>query len=217
MGKITILSDTHETHNNINCKGGEGDILIHCGDITMNGGYGATMDFLGWFDKQPHEHKIFIAGNHDWDFETKPEWLENTLKTLELSNIFYLENSSVTIEGTKFWGSPVTPRFFDWAFNKDKGNTIKQTWDLIPQDTDVLITHGPPFGRLDQNKVGTRCGCEELSIVIETIKPKIHCFGHIHQDQPLTSYNGHTTFINASVLNESYALVSEPITIEKWW
>lgn len=211
---LTILSDTHGKHNNINCKGGKGDVLIHGGDITMNGGKEAIIDFIEWFVKQPHEHKIFIAGNHDWDFERQLGWVSNIVGS---TNLIYLENSSVIIDGVKFWGSPITPTFHNWAFNRDRGPEIRKYWDKIPKDTDVLITHGPPFGRLDQNRTGTRCGCEELSIAIETIKPKIHCFGHIHQDQPLTSYNSYTTFINASVLNESYQLVSEPITFEKWW
>jgi len=87
----------------------------------------------------------------------------------------------VIIEGVKFYGSPWQPRFFDWAFNLDRGEEIKKKWDLIPMDTDVLITHGPPYGILDLTHEGEKVGCEELMKAVLRVQPKIHIFGHIHE------------------------------------
>jgi Icc-related predicted phosphoesterase len=85
-----------------------------------------------------------------------------------------LENSSVLVNGLKIYGLPITPYFLGMAFNKRRGDEIKKVWKKIPSDTDIPITHGPPFGILDKN-----VGCEELLAKVIKVKPKLHVFGHI--------------------------------------
>ena len=130
------------------------------------------------------------------------------------SNEIYLENSRMELLGLKIWGSPVQPEFNNWSFNVARGTAIRRYWEMIPADTDVLVTHGPPFGVLDQvNPSTAHLGCEELAKVIEEIKPRLHLFGHIHGGHGSSASNG-TQFVNASVVNEAYRLVYEPQVVE---
>lgn len=126
--------------------------------------------------------------------------------------VVYLNDSSVEIEGIKIWGSPITPWFNDWAFNRDRGSEIKKHWDLIPDDIDILVTHGPPFGILDETVYGKRTGCEELLLRVYQVKPKYHIFGHIHKDYGSFT-KGEITFINASVLDDWYEMRNEAVEI----
>ncbi len=206
---ITTLSDTHGLHRRIKDIP-LADIIIHAGDISNIGEEHQVIDFLNWFADLPHQHKIFIAGNHDFFFERESKkYIEKIIP----SNIIYLNDSSCTIDSINIYGSPITPRFYDWAFNRDRGKNIQQHWKLIPTDTDILITHGPPFGKLDATTNNLRTGCEDLLKVVEKIKPKYHIFGHIHEAYGMT-YNEHTTFINASILDEHYRIKNKPFFIE---
>jgi Icc-related predicted phosphoesterase len=117
------------------------------------------------------------------------------------------------LNGIKIWGSPVTPWFFNWAFNRHRGDPIKKHWDLIPGDTDVLITHGPVFSVLDKTSNGQHVGCEDLLKKVQEIKPKVHVCGHIHEAYGKVEETG-TKFFNASILNERYLMVNSPIAFE---
>jgi Icc-related predicted phosphoesterase len=91
---------------------------------------------------------------------------------------------------------------------------MKSKWDMIPEDTDILITHGPPFGHLDVVKGRTdHLGCEVLTERLKIVKPKIHIFGHIHSGRHIYERDG-ILFINASVLNEQYKYEYKPITFD---
>ncbi|HEX8516878.1 MAG TPA: metallophosphoesterase [Bacteroidia bacterium] len=138
--KFVAISDTHGQHNNLRLP--QADVIIHAGDITKRGNKEEVVEFLTWFAELPFTYKIFIAGNHDFFFE---ESSEAEIENLIPSNVIYLCNNSVLINGIKIWGSPITPYFFNWAFNRHRGDDISKYWDLIPMDTDILITHGPPF------------------------------------------------------------------------
>lgn len=107
------------------------------------------------------------------------------------------------MEGIKFYGSPWQPWYYDWAFNEQRGEKIKAKWDLIPEDTDVLITHGPPMGILDKTLESGHVGCEELVKAVHRIKPKLHIFGHIHEDHGELRLHG-THFVNAASCNLKY-------------
>lgn len=205
--KVVAISDTHMRHEDIDLP--KGDLLIHAGDISSKGTKDEIVDFLSWFSNQPHQYKIFIAGNHDFMFERRGREIREYIP----DNIIYLQNSGTEINGIKFWGSPVQPEFYDWAFNVERGAKIKRYWDLIPVDTDVLITHGPPFGILDSSIRRKSQGCEELLIAVEKIKPKYHIFGHIHEGYGAYT-NDITKFINASVLNEKYLYTNDPIVFD---
>ena len=175
--KIVCLSDTHNCSEQIIVP--DGDILIHAGDATIRGTIDEIILFNEWFANLPHTYKVFVAGNHDWLFETNNSYARNSLD----KSIIYLQDSWVEIGGLKIYGSPWQPRFFDWAFNLMRGAELAEKWKLIPDDTDILITHGPPFGILDdvpRQYFIENTGCEELRKRVETIKPKLHIFGHIH-------------------------------------
>jgi Icc-related predicted phosphoesterase len=204
--KIVLISDTHTNHN---FRIPEGDILIHAGDVSSRGTKAEVDAFIQWFQSQPHKYKIFIAGNHDFYFEDAAKNNEQT----EFENLIYLNDSGCEINGLKFWGSPIQPTFFDWAFNRKRGAEIKKHWDLIPTDTDILITHGPPHKILDLTTNGTYSGCKELKKKVIKIQPKLHVFGHIHEGYGTTTINK-TLFVNASLLNEKYQSVHIPIVID---
>jgi Icc-related predicted phosphoesterase len=206
--RIVCISDSHGQHAKLRVP--DGDMLIHAGDFMAFGDRPKEIvDFNHWLGKQPHWFKVVIAGNHDVMFELHPRAARELL-----DNAIYLENSGTELAGLKIWGSPVQPEFNNWAFNVTRGAPIRRYWKMIPADTDVLVTHGPPFGILDQSHPSTvHLGCEELAKVVEQIRPKLHVFGHIHGGQG-ESFVNETRFANASVVNEAYRLVCEPIVVE---
>lgn len=207
MPRIVCLSDTHNCNEQIRVP--DGDILIHAGDATIQGTIDEIVLFNEWFARLPHRHKIFVAGNHDWLFET-----DNRLARKLLDDkIIYLQDSSAEIEGLKIYGSPWQPWFFDWAFNLPRGERLAEKWRLIPDDTEILITHGPPFGILDFPPDETSVGCEMLRLRVEEIRPKLHIFGHIHHSYG-TEENFGTKFINASNCDEAYEPANSPIVFD---
>lgn len=206
--KIGIISDTHGMHDQVRVP--PCDVLIHAGDCTNDAGQKSLRDFLTWFERQPAEHKILIAGNHDWAFEKWPEL--STLMVKEMApSVTYLQDSGHVIDDVVFWGSPMSPRFFDWAFNRDRGPDIKRHWDLIPDNVDVLVTHGPVKGFLDFNSNDKfHCGCEDLLNRVLEVNPKLHCCGHIHEGYGQDILN-ETVLVNASVVTRRYIPSNAPI------
>jgi len=209
--KITCVADTHRSHNDL--KLDRGDILIFAGDIDCWGNNAKLVlkDFSYWLKIQPFKYKIIIGGNHD---ELLEKLGYNIIKNdyfKEQDNIFYLENNNCIIEGIKFWGSPITPAFNNWFFSANRGNEIAKIWKKIPKDTDVIITHGPPYGVLDETLRGEKVGCYDLGLAVIKIEPRYHIFGHIHLEGGKAVFQNGTTFINCSVLDEDYDLVNEPI------
>lgn len=204
--KIVCWSDTHTRHAEVSVP--PGDILVYAGDMTDMGELESLKSFSNFLGTLPHPHKIVIAGNHDFCFQKKPE-----VSRILLTNCIYLEDKAVTIEGIRFYGSPWQPWFCDWAFNLPRGPLIRAIWDRIPENTDILLTHGPPYGHGDTTCVGEKVGCMDLLHAVERIKPKYHIFGHIHE-APGVSSNGVTTFVNASTCNFKYEPVHPPIVLE---
>lgn len=183
--KILHISDTHGFHGSFPDSRFEGiDVVVHSGDCSnyrntlMN--LPEVLNFISWYKSVPVKHKIFVAGNHDTAIErnlvTPDQFAE--------AGIIYLENAATTIDGVKFWGSPITPTFGDWAFMKSR-EKINKVWERIPEDTNVLVVHGPPksvrdlsfdpFGKLEM------CGCSALFKKCKKLPAlKAVCFGHIH-------------------------------------
>jgi Icc-related predicted phosphoesterase len=205
--KIVFISDTHGQHEKLVLP--EGDMIIHAGDVSKRGGMAEMEYFLNWYESLPFTHKVFTVGNHDFLAENAPE----IFKKLIPNNCIYLENSDVVIEGIRIWGSPITPWFFDWAFNRQRGADIAKYWATIPEGTDIIVTHGPAYNILDRTTRGDLTGCVDLKTKIEEIKPKYHVFGHIHEAYGMKMV-GETTFINASVLDEQYRFVNKPIVLD---
>jgi Icc-related predicted phosphoesterase len=206
--KFVAIADTHGKHKELSLPAG--DVLIHAGDISMKGDESEILDFLDWFKDQKHQYKVLVAGNHDFYFEREAE---KQIQKIIPQNIIYLNDSGTTINGINIWGSPITPWFFNWAFNRHRGEPIKRHWDLIPHDTDILITHGPVLKILDKTIKNQYAGCEDLLNKIRDIMPKVHICGHIHEAYGAMNHP-EIKFINASVLNEKYELKNDPIVFE---
>lgn len=206
--RFVTIADTHGKHEDLTLPAG--DVLIHAGDVSLKGEESEVLTFLNWLENLNYRHKILIAGNHDFYFERQSE--EQIEKILP-PNVVYLKDSGTTINGLKVWGSPVTPWFLNWAFNRRRGDPIRRHWDLIPDGTEILITHGPSFRTLDTNKKGEHLGCKDLFNRIHEIKPKIHVFGHIHEAYGTIEKSG-IKYINACVLNEKYELTNDPLVFD---
>jgi Icc-related predicted phosphoesterase len=205
--KIVCISDTHGLHQQLQLP--EGDVLLHAGDFTANGEIPQVQDFLAWFAAQPFRHKVFIAGNHDFLVERQPARFRSMIP----EGCTYLENSGAYIGGIYIWGSPITPWFYDWAFNRQRGKDIRRYWHRIPFHTDILVTHGPPYGIRDLNLHGTLTGCRDLNYRVWEVAPRIHVFGHIHEAYGITEVND-IRFINAANLDVDYQVAHEPILVE---
>lgn len=212
---ITFISDTHSLHDSIDMPL-NGDVICHCGDLSNIGTAREVDNFMRWYSELDPPYKILIAGNHDISAEKARD---RFLKSIP-DNIIYLENNPVEINGVKFWGSPVTPEFgIGWAFNRKRGEDIKQIWDDIPDDTDVLLTHGPPYGVGDgiiMADVGEdpHKGCEELMTRVDKVRPKIHAFGHIHEARSIYhDPEKDVAFLNCSIVSRFMKVVNNPIKV----
>lgn len=217
--KILCISDTHNKHKQIPKEylenlDGSIDTIIHAGDMTGRGYKNEILPFLDWFNDLNFKNKILIAGNHDFYFEQKGVEKDIADMLKNRPNITYLNDSGVEIDGVKIWGSPVQPWFYNWAFNR-RDAEIKPHWDLIPLDTDVLITHGPVKGYLDLTMDGTSTGCPFLLERIAELKNlKLHVCGHIHEAYGKVVFPDGQVFLNASVLDHNYNMRNRPIIIE---
>lgn len=193
--KVICISDTHNTQPDLP----GGDILIHAGDVSQYGMFDEIQEQLDWLNSQPHRWKIAIAGNHDLLLD--PEFVKahpdrelekpgKERSDLQWGDIIYLNNSAVELEipcsnsspksrTVTIFGSPLTPRFGNFAFQygpKEAEN--HDIWEKlsIPPTTDILITHGPPFEHLDDGGKG----CALLLKALWNIQPRLMVFGHIH-------------------------------------
>ena len=240
--RITHISDTHNKHNQLNGLLPGGDLLIHSGDISSLGRKSEVERFVKWFnDIDNYTTKVFIAGNHDITFdreillrnklahfegknvndydtscsEGKPQWLEELLGIHLRPNVFYLENNFIEIDQIKIWGSPITPSFgYGWAFNKDRGYDINQIWNRIPNDTDIVITHGPIHSYCDRtDRGGLNVGCEQLYHRLNEVQPQLHFSGHIHEAYGYRQTNWGYAF-NGCNCDLSYLVNNKPMTFE---
>ena len=198
--RIVHISDTHSRHHQLPDLPAA-DMIIHSGDLSFAGTGNEVKDFIDWFGGLPYKYKIFIAGNHDFCLEgKKQERIQHFLP----ENCFYLYNSGITIEGLKFWGVP----FF---VSDDANSSFPQIMSQIPADTDILITHRPPYGILDRTG-DVSFGCPDLLIAVMEISPRYHLFGHAHNAYGTRKLH-ETTFVNASFVNEDYYLWNEAFVL----
>ncbi len=216
--KVVAISDTHGQHHNMRCPVPDGDILIHAGDFTSRGGRASVQNFAEWIGGLPHRHKLVIPGNHDEYVEIMPE---DSKRIMEELGVHLLLHQAITIEGVQFFGSPYTPEYFDWSFMQRRGAESQRRWEDIPHDTDVVITHGPPYGhgdRVPARRGGEArlAGCLELLRRLCFVKPKYHICGHIHEGYGVTVSDEapETVFINASICTEGMRPKNAPIVFE---
>lgn len=212
--KLVAISDIHisDAHQKREIDLPEGDLLIVAGDLTSTGTPAQLVAFNNYLEKHKSKYNykpLVIAGNHDFALEQNPDEAIDILTAAD-----YIEDALVEIGGVRIWGSPWTPTFFDWAFMKDRGSEIREMWEMIPENLDVLVTHGPPWGILDF--CGSHAGCSDLLDIVTTkltTAPRFHIFGHIHE-----GFGSHETektqFLNVSVCDEHYHAVNKPTVIE---
>ena len=200
--KILHLSDTHGAHHRLK-KLPEANVVVHSGDFCMVGEEREALDFLYWFCDLPYRHKIFICGNHDSClYGANIERLD--------SNVHYLRNSDVEIDGLKFYGVPM--------FMADCA-TSRQTYNYanIPDDKDILITHSPALGILDLDDSidgeFIHYGSEEILKRVMKIQPRVHLFGHVHRQHGVMEQNG-IIFSNGAIMNDDYTKLNTPNIIE---
>jgi len=209
--RIVCISDTHMIHKELVVP--DGDVLIHCGDFTKyKSSKSDIVPFNEWLGTLPHKVKIVIGGNHDNCLPEKN--IEKCQKLL--SNATYLQDSGITVEGVKIWGSPWQPSrgLFKRAnaFSTSVPKIIKR-WQMVPDDTDILITHVPPLGILDLSHHGNKVGCPDLrNHCITKIKPKVHLFGHCHDETGAVQYESEDSSI--LFLNVAQIYARQPLLIE---
>jgi Icc-related predicted phosphoesterase len=188
--RVVCVSDTHELHRELDVPAG--DLLIHAGDFTFFNHTSKIRDFNDWLGELPHKHKVVIPGNHDRAFANDPG------RRTQITNAVLLINEATTLCGLRIWGSPVTCD--DAAYGHTKPEERASLYTGIPEDTDILVTHGPPFGILDHEPGSVEHqGCLQLREAVMRLRPRLHVFGHCH-----VGYGVHPTertmFINAALL-----------------
>lgn len=218
---FVCISDTHTMHHMVELP--KGDVLIFAGDCCSSGNASEFSLFSEWFKKQPFKHKIFVAGNHDKCLD--PKWNPSAETLIEEhtkdGSYHFLNGSGCEIDGIKIWGSPISPMFGCWAFNRTDDER-KELWGQIPSDTEVLITHTPSYGILDSFPDNTmygvmlRVGCKQLKSRIRDLKNlRVHVCGHIHYSNSRKDFkveNRILTCINASICTERYRPEQQPHT-----
>lgn len=237
--KICHISDSHgeKVHSKLIIP--ECDVLVHSGDIGGRTSLPELLSFLEWGEKQPAKEVLFVPGNHDivldkyWpnklfnkgltvQSQLAKQQYEDAMEMVEKSKVKMLIDKDYVFEGVKFYGSPYTPSFHKehWAFNADRGVEINKVWAKIPGDTNVLITHGPPYGVLDlipekfkqTPEEDVHRGCEEQMKVIKSrlFDLKLCCFGHIHSNYGVISQavsgSRKVLFSNGAVIDNQYVI-----------
>jgi Icc-related predicted phosphoesterase len=214
---IDCISDLHGHYPELE----GGDLLIVAGDLTRTDDYQEWKGFFTWVKSLCYKKKIVICGNHDRYMEYNPGFMQE-----RFDEFTYLCDSGTEFEGLKIWGSPWTKRFEGMnpncmAFTVDTEEELAQKWAMIPENIDILVTHSPSEGVLDEINEVTKWGTKHFnvgssSLVIPMIKSgcKLHVFGHIHESYGkfYNAING-ITYINASHVNEKYEPVNKPIRV----
>lgn len=211
MTRLVLVSDTHTHEPELP----DGDVLVHAGDLCARG----TMEELGnaaaWLGRQPHKHKIVIAGNHDWPL-FRLEERSVAEAALRRAGVTYLRDESARVEGLHFYGSPWTPEFGGWAFMVHSEPALACRYDAIPETVDVLVTHGPPRGILDLTADGVNAGSLALWRRLGRLGAALHVFGHIHEGygQWSSARLGGTEYVNASTCTRDYKPTNPPIVVD---
>jgi Icc-related predicted phosphoesterase len=200
--RIVCLADTHELHRELIVP--PGDLLLHAGDFTFFSQRRSMIDdFNDWLGELPHRHKVVVYGNHEFGFES-----DSGLRS-RLSNAVVLVNEAAKIEGVTIWGSPVTP-MNGGVFGLSRAEDRARLYSQIPPETQILLTHTPPFGVLDGQQ---HAGCPELRSAVIRLRPRLHVFGHVHNGYG-TLPTKHTMFVNAALFGEHGDLDKQPIVLD---
>lgn len=209
--KIVCISDTHARWHDLVIP--PCDLLISAGDYSFIGETSLVYEFHTWLAKQKAAHIISVQGNHEKKVERNFSVAESLVKEID-PKIHFMAEGALEIEGVKIYCSAFTPWFHDWAWNVNRGPEIAKVWARIPEDTELLVTHGPPYGLRDEAS-GLCLGCRDLRDRIEKLPNlKLHVFGHIHEGHGIAKQNG-VTFINAAICDRAYK-PTNPCIIFEW-
>jgi Icc-related predicted phosphoesterase len=213
--KLIAVSDTHNRAEQVVIP--DGDVLVHAGDLTMKGSRGEMERAARWLGSLRARFRAVVAipGNHDFGAESDPG---GSRALFEGYGITWLVDEPAVVDGVSFYGSPWQPWFLDWAFNLpryDGGVAARAVWAKIPAEVDVLITHGPPRGILDETAGddSEHVGCPHLLAAVQQRRIAAHVFGHIHEGYGREQHGG-TLFVNASTCDLQYRAVQPPIVFK---
>jgi len=202
--RVVCIADTHELHRELAVP--DGDLLIHAGDFTFFNHASKIRDFNDWLGELPHRYKVVIPGNHDRAFNQDPRF------RAKITNAVLLINEGATLCGLKIWGSPVTCD--DTAYGHAKPDERASLYATIPANTDILITHGPPYGILDHERGSAeRQGCSELREAVMRLRPRLHVFGHVHVGYGVMQTKT-ALFVNAALLGWAGDLENRPVVLD---
>jgi predicted phosphohydrolase len=190
--RIVAVADTHLFHDDLRVP--EGDLFVHAGDLCRGGTLDELDEGLAWVRSLPHRLKVLIAGNHDWAFAREPAEARARARA---AGVVYLEDGGAEVGGLRVWGAPWQPAYNDWAFNLPRGPALAEKWAKVPPGLDLLVTHGPPAGVGDRSSTGGRGGCADLRARVAEARPRVHLFGHIHEDGGAWALEG-TLFVNCT-------------------
>lgn len=210
MTRIVCLSDTHSLHEQVNVP--EGDMLIHAGDFSNWGTLEDVVQFNAWLGTLKHRFPegIYVTpGNHDLWVEKNQEEAVRLMTNATLM----IQEVTATPSGLTIFASPYQPLFYDWAFQLPRGEALSAKWALIPNGTDIVVTHGPPLGILDTNENDDRFGDADLADAIRRVRPKLHVFGHAHHGHGFVTEHG-VQFVNAAICTEDYKPTNAPVVID---
>uniref|UniRef100_A0A0N5AEU8 Metallophos domain-containing protein n=1 Tax=Syphacia muris TaxID=451379 RepID=A0A0N5AEU8_9BILA len=235
--RIVCISDIHDTIGSWYKRIPNGDVLLCAGDLTQNGSKERELPHKHKIIIAGN-HDLGFQDNFNLKEEEKDPSCRGKEGTAEgyklLTNCIYLQDKAVTalffashllkksyanyasfqIFGLKIYGSSWHP-LPGFPFSLRRGQELLNKWNLIPTDTDILITHTPPLGHNDvYNVTNGRWGCSELLNTVEKrVHPKFHVFGHVHEKNGMTT-NGETFFVNASICNHKLEPVNDPIIFD---
>jgi Calcineurin-like phosphoesterase len=218
--RFWLVSDTHNRHDELHVPSGI-DVVIHCGDESDCGNEWLNETearaFFEWYSALDIAHKLFVPGNHSMAIE------KGLVKPEQYPKVRFLIHEQVVLNGLIAFGTPYTPKFFHWAYMRARED-LDVVWQTIPDDVDILISHGPPKGILDVTRdIDTRnpihVGSKSLTRhVTERIKPLLHAFGHIHDEKGIRNFgivqDSVTTFVNCSCCNVGSKLVNHGVVVE---
>jgi 3',5'-cyclic AMP phosphodiesterase CpdA len=207
--RIVCVSDTHLRTADLAVP--DGDLLLHAGDLTGVGDEEEVGAVARWLASLPHRRKVVIAGNHDRLLQRQPARARALFAAVP--GLVYLEDAEARIEGLRIWGSPWQPALRGWAFGLRRGEPLRRRWERIPEGIDVLLTHGPPAGILDEVVDGHGVGCADLLDAVRRVRPRLHVFGHIHQAAGQAHREG-VHFVNAATVDLAYEPVNPPIVLD---
>ena len=205
--RLVIISDTHALHEQLGPL--SGDVLIHCGDFCD--GFHIDDDDVSkidqWFGGLNFDCILCVGGNHDFVAQERRSHGKPVFQ-----NAIFLQDECYEFGGLKFYGSPWLPDLDGWAYFLSDDER-RDKWNRIPVDTDVLITHTPPFGILDRPRSGHSVGCSYLRAALEDIDLRVHCFGHVHASYGQRD-ESKVKFYNASVVDSHYRVTNPAFIVD---